>query len=605
MKLTSLKEGHLWLRHGWKALACGALLLLGAACVNSSGEVELLDHDWSHLAGAERVDGGVRIEGLGRAIVPTDDAEDQTPVANPPINLRGPVLRVKGDFALSARLSRPPASTGGAYLTIYGELPLTQDEWRQEGRAVTLGLEDDSLIIELQDGIDDPERHTYPLPTGATSQGIALGLARIGDRFSIQVNDETVALIDDSGLFDSGSLWFGASAREGSEYLLQALTAHALDDRSKVSVADNQMPTFDAEEESSLPSSQSGVAAASLRSDADAAPSSHDSGAQSLRGLTEKNHPQLYIGTAVAAIPLLSDKKYARILAREFNMVTPENAMKFQFIHPRPNRYAFADADAIVDFAEANDMAIHGHTLAWKEALPRWVTEQDHSDARIREILAEHIATVVGRYKGRVQSWDVVNEPFEPFGAALRTGSPWYQTMGKDYIAFALREAHRADPEAKLYINDYALENPGPKSDAMYELAKSLLAQDVPLHGIGFQMHEDMTDDYQPVEASVFRDNVQRFIDLGLEVRISEMDVNLQDDDSEERLQQQAAYFRSILELAMDKPAFTAFATWGFTDRYSSLQEWWDADGFGNGLIFDAEHQPKPAYFSLREALKE
>ncbi len=571
-------------KHGWKGLAFGALLLLGAGCVNSSDRIELLDQDWTHLAGARMVDDGVRIEGLGRAIVPTDDDEDQTPIANPPINLRGPVLKVKGDFALSARVSRPAASKGGAYLTIYGELPLTQDEWRQEGRAVTLGLEGDSLIVELQNGIADPERYAYSLPNSAMSQGVNVSLARIGDRFSIQIDDETVALINDPGLFDSGFLWFGASARENDEYLLQSLTAHPLDKRSEVTVVDNQMPVLSAEEEESAPT---GPATASLRR------------------LAEKNHPQLYIGTAVATIPLLSDQKYARILAREFNMVTPENAMKFQFIHPRPDRYAFADADAIVDFAEANDMAIHGHTLAWKEALPRWVTEPDHSDARIRDILAEHIATVVGRYKGRIQSWDVVNEPFEPFGAELRTASPWYQVMGKDYIAFALEEAHRADPEAKLYINDYALEDPGPKSDAMYELAKSLLAQGVPLHGIGFQMHEDMTDDYWPVEASVFRDNVQRFIDLGLEVRISEMDVNLQDDDSEERLQQQAEYFRSILELALDKPAFTAFSMWGFTDRYSSLQEWWDADGFGNGLIFDAEHQPKPAYFSLQEALQE
>ncbi|WP_227367948.1 endo-1,4-beta-xylanase [Halomonas sp. M20] len=580
MRVNLLEKKRYWWGHAWKGLACIALVALGTGCVNANDKVELLDKDWTHLAGAEMVDEGVRIEGLGRAIVPTDDADDQTPVANPPINLRGPVLRVKGDFALSARLSRLESSPDdSAYLTIYGELPLTQDEWRQDGRAVTLGLEGNDLIVELQNGIDDYERHAYPLPASAMSQGTDVSLARIGDRFSIRINDETVALIDDPGLFDSGVLWFGASASEDGEYLLQSLTARPLDRRSEVTIMDNQIPVLSAEEEVSA--------------------------ATSLRHLAEKNHPRLYIGTAVAAIPLLSDKKYARILAREFSMVTPENAMKFQFIHPGPDSYAFADADAIVDFAQANDMAIHGHTLAWKEALPRWVTGSDYTDQQLKDILAKHIAKVVGRYKGRVQSWDVVNEPFEPFGATLRTGSPWYQSMGKDYIAFALREAHRADPEARLYINDYALEHPGPKSDAMHALAKSLLERGVPLHGIGFQMHEDMTDDYQPVEASVFRDNVQRFIDLGLEVRISEMDVNLQDNDSQERLQQQAEYYRSILELAMDIPAFTAFSTWGFTDRYSSLQEWWEADGFGNGLIFDANHQPKPAYFSLQEALKE
>ncbi|SHF51456.1 endo-1,4-beta-xylanase [Modicisalibacter ilicicola DSM 19980] len=556
---------------GWLLPVCLGLALLTSADAAAGRQgVNLLEGDWAHFAGAVLTDAGVRVEGLGRAIVPTEDADDQTPVANPPINLRGPVLRVTGDFALSARLALP-SDPGGAYLTLYGELPYNQDEWRQPGRAVTLGVEDDRLIVELQDGIADPQRHVYSL--GGREAAVTLGLARLGDEFEVRIDDKTVATLADPGLFDAGRLRFGASATVGSSFVLQALTARALEN-GRVEAIEEGLPVVEGEP-------------------------------QSLRRLAKKHHPHLDIGTAVSPIPLFADDAYARLLAREFSMVTPENVMKFQFIHPQPDRYAFAEADAIVEFAEVNRMAVHGHTLAWKEALPRWVTQPSHSDERLRQILAEHIAAVVGRYKGRVRSWDVVNEPFEPFGAALRSGSPWYRAMGEGYIAFALRQAHRADPEARLYINDYALEHPGPKSDAMYALAKSLLARGVPLHGIGFQMHEDMTEDYQPVAASVFRDNVQRFIDLGLEVRISEMDVNLHEDDSEERLQDQAEYFRAMLELARDEPAFTAFSMWGFTDRYSSLQEWWDADGFGNGLIFDADYRPKPAYFSLRKALRE
>jgi endo-1,4-beta-xylanase len=137
--------------------------------------------------------------------------------------------------------------------------------------------------------------------------------------------------------------------------------------------------------------------------------------------------------------------------------------------------------------------------MLWKEALPRWVTTSGYSDSELKDVLADHIATVVGHYRGRVASWDVINEPFEPFGSELRTDSPWYQAMSENYIDFALRAVHRADPSAKLYINEFAIEDENGKSDAMFDLAESLLNEGAPLHGIGFQMHEDMTDDYQPV----------------------------------------------------------------------------------------------------------
>ncbi|MBZ9557217.1 MULTISPECIES: endo-1,4-beta-xylanase [unclassified Modicisalibacter] len=565
-------------RFGWLTTLAGmALCAWGAADAAgpdaaasrgaASGGIDLLQYDWSHLDGATPSVAGVRIDGLGWGIVPPADEPDEPVIDNPPINLRGPALQVTGDFAVSARVRLPAGAS--AYLTLYGRPPLIQDEWRQEGEAVTLALSKDRLRVELQDGIGRSRHHEYPVAVGEKAR---VTLSRVGRQLVVDVDGRTVARVDDPGLFDSGRVLFGAHGDVGEDFWLTGLSAQPLTASADVSVDDSPLPRV------SPP-------------------------ADSLRALAARNVPHLAIGTAVAAIPLVSDPNYARVLARQYSMVTPENAMKFQFVHPRPDRYAFAEADAIVDFAERNHMAVHGHTLAWGEALPRWLTRGDYSDGQIREILAGHIATVVGRYKGRVASWDVINEPLEPFGPDLRRDSPWYRAMGADYIAFALRAAHRADPDAKLYINEFACESRNAKSDALYRLARSLLARGVPLDGIGFQLHEDMTDDYDPVTAAAFRDNVQRFIDLGLAVRISEMDVNLHDDDSPERLRAQADYYRSMLELARDIPAFTAFSTWGFTDRYSSLQEWWDADGLGNGLIFDPELQPKPAYRALQAAL--
>lgn len=554
------------------AMACTGLVSSLPAAAESEEKdwrtsFELLDYDWTHLAGAEVTEEGIRIEGLGRGIVPPADAADDPVTPNPPINLRGPVLHVKGDFSLGALLQFE--GEPGGYVTFYGDLPLNQDEWRQDGKSITLGVLKQQLVVEIQNGIGDYQRHEYPI---ARVEEIGLGLARISGRFAILADGETMAVLPDPGVFSSGKIVFGAHAEVGHSFTLARLVASSMMPSSRLDVVDPELPVVEPDP-------------------------------AALRRLSERHAPHLRIGTAVSTIPLLSDPQYARVLAQNFNMVTPENAMKFQFIHPRPDRYAFADADAIVDFAERNDMAVHGHALVWGEALPRWVTEPNHSDERIRKILADHIATVVGRYKGRVASWDVINEPLQPFAPELRTGSPWYRAMGEDYIAFALREAHRADPQAKLYINEFACEEQNAKSDGLYQLAKTLLEKGVPLHGIGFQLHEDLTDDYQPVSAAAFRENVQRFIDLGLEVRISEMDVNLHDDDSPERLQAQADYFRSMLELAIDVPAFTAFSTWGFTDRYSSLQGWWDAEDLGNGLIFDSQHRPKPAYNQLRQAL--
>lgn len=528
---------------------------------------ELLEYDWSHLAGAEVTAAGVRIEGLGRAIIPPADAADEPVTPNPPINLRGPILQVKGEFYLGAHL-RFEGEPGG-YVTFYGDLPLVQDEWRQDGKSVTLGVTDQQLIVEIQNGIGDYRRQEYPF---SPAEETTLELARVAGGFVIMADGDVMGDIDDPGIFSSGKIVFGAHADVGRAFVLTRLIAAPMMPGSRVSVIDPELPIVEPDP-------------------------------VGLRRLAESQAPHLAIGTAVSAIPLLSDASYARILAQNFNMLTPENAMKFQAIHPQPDRYAFADADAIVEFAERNNMAVHGHTLVWGEALPRWVTETAFTDAQVQRLLADHIATVVGRYKGRIASWDVINEPLQPFAPELRTGSPWYRAMGEDYIAFALREAHRADPAARLYINEFACEERNAKSDGLYRLARRLLERGVPLHGIGFQMHEDMTEEYQPVNAEAFRDNVQRFIDLGLEVRISEMDVNLHEEDSPERQVAQAEYYRSLLELAVDQPAFSAFSTWGFTDRYSSLQDWWEPEGFGNGLLFDPQMRPKPAYDALRQAL--
>src|SRR5262252_4880804 len=195
-----------------------------------------------------------------------------------------------------------------------------------------------------------------------------------------------------------------------------------------------------------------------------------DNNAVSLRDLAAAR--SLRIGAAVQA-RRLTETDYTDTAAREFNIVTPENEMKFGPIHPGPEMYNFANADAIVDFATSHKMAVKGHTLVWHSQLPGWVTGGTWTRESLMSVLHDHIMTVVGRYKGRVVWWDVVNEAMSDQGSGLRD-TIWLRVIGPDYIEMAFRWAHEADPAAKLLYNDYFAEGLGVKSDAVFTLVRNL-----------------------------------------------------------------------------------------------------------------------------------
>ncbi|MDW8049331.1 MAG: endo-1,4-beta-xylanase, partial [Nitrososphaerota archaeon] len=234
--------------------------------------------------------------------------------------------------------------------------------------------------------------------------------------------------------------------------------------------------------------------------------------APSLRTLAEKCG--IYIGAAVEPDYLTMD--YAETLKREFNMVTTENVLKFGPVHPQPTVYSFAGADRVIEFAEAHGMKVRGHTLVWHSQLPSWITAGRYTRDEWIQILRDHIMTVVGRYRGRIYAWDVVNEAIDDSGALRNT--IWLQNIGPEYIELAFRWAHEADPNALLFYNDYGAEGLGVKSDAVYNLVKGLLEKGVPIHGVGLQMH--ISADSPPSPQSVAA-NIRRLNNLGLEVHIT------------------------------------------------------------------------------------
>ncbi len=299
------------------------------------------------------------------------------------------------------------------------------------------------------------------------------------------------------------------------------------------------------------------------------------------------------IGAAVDAA-LLDDEAYVRTLLREFNAVTPENAMKWGPVHPAEHGWDFGPADRIVDFAEAHRLRVHGHTLVWHEQLPDWLTPA-LTRRRAARVLAAHVETLVGRYRGRVAAWDVVNEAVGD-GGRLRP-SVFLRTLGSGYVAEAFRLAHAADPAARLYYNDYGAEGRGPKSDAVYALARRLVEQDVPIHGVGLQMHLRAT---HPPAPDAIRANVARLAALGLEVRISEMDVRIRRVRRPDPLAVQARVYHDAIAACAETPGFAGVTFWGVSDAHS----WIDARfGEDDPLLLDADYAPKPAYFGVRAAL--
>lgn len=334
------------------------------------------------------------------------------------------------------------------------------------------------------------------------------------------------------------------------------------------------------------------------------------------------------LGTAVRLSALRSGGDYPDTFLREFDSLTAENEMKMQALQPRRGRYDFAAADELVRFARRNGKAVRGHTLVWGQALPLWLVDHGALDRiglrlppivlprlpnalgrlvgetattltgwrrdELMGVMKDHIRTVMRRYAGDVAEWDVVNEPMADNGALAPT--VWRRFIGPDYVEQALRTAHSADPKAKLFINDFNVEYPGPKLDGLVALARDLVARGVPLDGIGLQSHTHVLG---YTDEATLRRTMRRFTRLGLDVQITEMDVatsSLLDVARPERLQRQALAYGAAARACNAVPRCTRLTTWGISDAVS-----WLSPGAA-GLLFDGSYRTKPAYAAVRAA---
>lgn len=302
------------------------------------------------------------------------------------------------------------------------------------------------------------------------------------------------------------------------------------------------------------------------------------------------------IGAAVGDAFWGGDARYKAALKREFNILVAENEMKWQSLEPQRGSFNWTRADELSAFAKANGAALRGHVLVW-HLQSGWLEQGNFSRTEMLACLRSHVQAVAGRYKGQVREWDVVNEAIDD-GTALLRDSFWRRRIGDDYIDSAFHIAHRADPGARLFYNDYAAEDMGVKSEKVYNLVKGLLDRKVPIHGVGMQCHFENAA--WPNPADIGR-NMKRLADLGLEVSITELDFRMRLPADAAALERQKANYAALTGACLANANCKSVLTWGFTDAHSWVPGFFQ--GMGAALPFDAEYRPKPAYYGLSEAL--
>jgi endo-1,4-beta-xylanase len=321
------------------------------------------------------------------------------------------------------------------------------------------------------------------------------------------------------------------------------------------------------------------------------------------------------------------DARGAPIIAAQFNTISPENALKWQSVHPRADGYNFEAADRYVAFGEKHKMFIVGHCLVWHSQTPRWVFQNERDEPPTRDALLDrmrdHIRTVAGRYKGRIGGWDVVNEALNDDGTLRQ--SPWYRIIGEDYLIKAFQFAHEADPQAELYYNDYALQNEAKRKGAV-ALIRKLKAAGAAITAIGSQDHNRM--DWPTVKQE--SETIEAFAALGIRVNITELDVDVLPRTTRqntadisataagtadsnpytaglpEEMQQALAkrYAELFAVFVQHRDAIGRITFWGVNDGDSWLNNFPTRGRTNYPLLFDRQGKPKPAFDAVLQEAK-
>lgn len=329
------------------------------------------------------------------------------------------------------------------------------------------------------------------------------------------------------------------------------------------------------------------------------------------RGLKDFYKNYFPIGVAIAKKNLAGEE--AALIKKQFNSITAENDMKMEMMQPIEGKFIWTNADSIINFAIKNNIKVRGHNLCWHEQAPSWLFIGKDGKEVSKEVLLQrlktHIETVVGRYKGKIYAWDVVNEAIDDDSTKYLRNSKWYQICGEDFIIKAFEYAHAADPDAKLYYNDYNTERPE-KRERLYKLLKSLKDKGVPIDGVGLQAHWSLQE---PTKNELVT-AIKRYSSLGLKIQFTELDISIypwekykrakRTDESDaftsELETKQMLKYKMVFEIFRNyKDVITNVTFWNISDRRTWLDSYPVPGRKNYPLLFDTKMQPKKAYWEV------
>jgi endo-1,4-beta-xylanase len=540
----------------------------------ASQQTNLLQSGWDHLSGVTPQVDGLHITYTDHAIVQQDGTAGMT---SPAVNLYGTHLYTNGDYTLTARISD---LKGSSILRLYSAAPLTQDEFYTNHKSLELIINDASVTLNTWDSNQSKNPYVQKPRSSVTrkinqSSVHTLSLTRANDQLTIQIDNTQIAQQKYRTTFNS-EVWFGLTAKNnGDSWTLQSLDLNT-STPNRVYPVNTQTMT----------------------------PPPRLPATGALQTLATQKRADFQIGAAVALAPSVSDNNYRKLVYEgHFGSITTENVLKWQFIHPQPGVYDFTDADNLIDLARHYGLTVHGHTLIFGEANPAWVQDLATVSAaerdNVKQIMIDHIAQTVQHFKGRIGSWDVVNEPLNDDEDVINLRHhKWFDAMGESYIATAFETAHQVDPQAKLFINDFGLEADGDRWNTMLALVTKLTAAGVPIDGVGFQAH--VYEEADKIDTAILRQHIRQLAALGLISRISEMDV-YSDDGPEVQAQQ----YRDVFAVCFDEPSCVSWTTWGVSDRYNLYLD--DNGRIVNGqdYLWDANAQPTPAFQHIETFLQQ
>lgn len=505
---------------------------------DKSKEVKLLEGTWQYMQGVTVGDNGLKVERTDQAI---RELDNQGFIPWTPINLYGTHVEMgqqDGEIGVSARMEN---INGKAKLSLQGDPTFRYDEriYRQAGIDIEAN-QDGTIDVHVFYGNGPEPDVSEQIKLDGPAKDVDVAVAQMQGKLVVQANDKRVD-IPDSTVFESGQLWFGMDASNTWE--LSGLSAYPIgkNELKSVDMSKTLFPELDP---------------------------------KGLQALVTKKRPDMVIGTAVDLVSLLYDKQYADLVMRNVKSFEPEMLAKMQALYSG-GKYHFEELDALVSLAASNGKEIHGHTLVFGEAYSADMEKKfmEASPEEAAKILEEYITTVVSRYNGKnghgtINAWDVINEPFHPDDWAEYRDHMWLRKLGINeetgiprYIEIALRAAHKANPDAQLYINDWALEHDPDRWGALIDLLNKLDEEGIPVHGVGFQAHLDPDDIQEILGSNIVAERFKQLEGMGKKARISEISVEGEDPEL------QAKAYAKMLRTAIGAKNCTNVNFWGLASN--------------------------------------